>query len=75
MLSCQHGVWDVLRSHRFHSGEDLEQTLLRYVSLYNEHLPQKALDHETPVQALKQWQRSRPDLFSKWVRNHAGPDS
>ena len=65
----------VLRSHHFHSGEDLEQTLLRYVWLYNQHLPQKALNHETPVQALKRWQRSDPGLFSKAVRNLAGPDT
>ncbi|WHZ12813.1 MAG: Mobile element protein [Burkholderiaceae bacterium] len=45
----------VLRSHRFVSGEQSEATLLRYVWLYNEHLPQKNLDHRTPMQAMKQW--------------------
>ncbi len=35
----------VLRTHRFHSAEDLQTTLHRYVWLYNEHLPQKALEH------------------------------
>ena len=28
-------IADVLRSHRFQSGQDLEQTLLRYAALYN----------------------------------------
>jgi transposase InsO family protein len=28
-------IEEVLQSHRFHSGKDLEQTLLRYVHLYN----------------------------------------
>ena len=65
----------VLRSHHFNSAEDLEKTLYRYVWLYNEHLPQKALNHQTPVQALKRWQKSHPDLFSKTVRNHPGSDS
>lgn len=65
----------VLRSHHFNSAEDLEKTLHRYVWLYNEHLPQKALNHEAPVQALKRWQTSHPHLFSKAVRNHAGPDT
>jgi transposase InsO family protein len=65
----------VLRSHHFNSAEDMQKTLHRYVWLYNEHLPQKALNHEAPVQALKRWQKSHPDLFSKAVRNHAGPDS
>jgi len=65
----------VLRSHHFNSAQDLEKTLHRYVWLYNEHLPQKALNHEAPVQALKRWQQSHPHLFSKAVRNHAGPDT
>ena len=50
-------------------------TLLRYVWLYNQHLVQKALNHETPVQALKRWRESHPHLFSKQVRNRPGPDS
>lgn len=65
----------VLRSHHFNSAEDLQSTLLRYVWLYNHHLPQKALGHECPVQALKRWQKSHPDLFSRQVRNRAGPDN
>jgi transposase InsO family protein len=32
-------IADVLRSHRFNSGEDLEQTLLRYAALYNHQFP------------------------------------
>ena len=35
------------------SAEGLEKTLHRFVWLYNHHLPQKALGHEAPVQALK----------------------
>ena len=65
----------VLRSHHFNSAEDLEKTLHRFVWLYNHHLPQKALGHEAPVQALKKWKMKAPDLFVKNVRNHPGPDS
>lgn len=64
----------VLRSHHFNSSEDLEKTLHRFVWLYNHHLPQKALGHEAPVQALKAWKIKAPDLFVKNVRNHPGPD-
>ena len=39
----------------------------------NHHLPQKALGHEAPVQALKNWKIKVPDLFVKNVRNHPGP--
>lgn len=64
----------VLKSHRFNSALDLETTLHRFVWLYNEHLPQRALDSSTPIQALKKWQVSHPDLFVKRVVNHPGPD-
>ena len=46
-------IGDVLKTHRFSSGEDLEQTLLRYVALYNHQLPQSALKSKTPMQAMK----------------------
>ncbi len=36
-------IEDVLQSHRFLSGEDLERTLLRYVRLYDGQLPQSVL--------------------------------
>jgi hypothetical protein len=65
----------VLQTHRFNSAEDLSKTLHRYVWLYNQHLPQKALNHQTPLIALKRWQESHPHLFKKKVINHPGPDT
>ena len=50
-------IEDILQSHRFHSGEDLEQTLLRYAHLYNNQLPQSALKGRTPIGTLKDWLR------------------
>lgn len=67
-------VSQVLNTHRFESGEDLARTLARYVWLYNHHLPQKALNHETPIQALKRWQFTHPELFVKKVQDRPGPD-
>ena len=46
-------IADVLKTHRFNSREDMEQTLLRYVALYNHQLPQSALVSKTPMQAMK----------------------
>ena len=50
-------IADVLKTHRFSSSEDLEQTLLRYVALYNHQLPPVSAqeqdadaDHEGLVQ-------------------------
>jgi len=68
-------IEDVLQSHRFHSGEDLKQTLLRYVHLYNSQLPQSVLKGRSPIAALKDWQRKRPALFKKRIYNHAGCDN
>lgn len=42
-------IEEVLRSHRFVSGEDFETTLKRYAWLYKQHLPQSALGGRTPM--------------------------
>jgi|GEM_PF-5901647 len=64
-----------LTTHHFKGREQLEQTLKRYSYLYNHHIPRRALNHLTPIQAMKDWQQQRPQLFVKNVRNHRGPDS
>ncbi len=68
-------VSEILASTRFRSRDDLETTLRRYAVLYNQHIPQKALDHKTPIEALREWRTRRPDLFVRSVRNLRGPDS
>jgi transposase InsO family protein len=68
-------ISEVLATNRFISGEDLSETIERYVWLYNHHLPQLGLQHRTPVQALKDWQKSNPELFIKTVYNRPGCDS
>jgi hypothetical protein len=32
------------------------------------------LQHITPIEALKRWQKDHPQLFLRQVRNHPGPD-
>jgi hypothetical protein len=76
MFERFHGrISEVLRSHHFQSGADLEATLTRYVWLYNQHLPQKALNPEAPIQAMKKWVTTHPQLFRRRVVNHSGPDT
>ncbi len=58
-------IEEVLQSHLFHSGEELQTTLHRYVTLYNQQLPQSALGSKTPLQAMKQWYKRKPELFRK----------
>ncbi|UXY16077.1 DDE-type integrase/transposase/recombinase [Chitiniphilus purpureus] len=67
-------ISEVLATHRFNAAEDLAQTRTRYVGLYNQHLPQLALQHRIPLQAMKDWQKQRPELFKKRVINRAGLD-
>ncbi len=65
---------DVLQSHRFQSGDDLEYTILHYVHLYNSQLSQSVLKGKTPIEALKEWYRQKPEFFRKRPYNHAGGD-
>ena len=68
-------ISDVLATRRYTSSEDLEQTLKRYTWLYNRHIPQKVLHHQSPIEIMKEWQTRRPELFTKRVVNHTGPDN
>jgi transposase InsO family protein len=65
-------IAQILRRRHFQNRDDLEQTLKRYVWLYNHHIIQKALNHEPPITAMKRWQESHPHLFVRTVRNHPG---
>ena len=67
-------IADVLKTNRFRSGEDLEQTILRYVKLYNTQLPQSALQSRTPMQAMKDYYKSNPELFVKKPSIRTGCD-
>ncbi|MDD2408538.1 MAG: IS481 family transposase, partial [Tepidiphilus sp.] len=51
-----------------------EATIHRYVWLYNHHIPQKALGHVPPIEAMKRWYKEKPELFIKIPRNRPGPD-
>jgi len=68
-------IAEILRSERFDSSADLKQTLENYRWAYNHQIPQCTLGHVSPIQALKEWQKKRPDLFAKHVYNVTGLDS
>lgn len=67
-------ISDVLNTHRFNSSLDLAQTLMRYATLYNHHLPQSALKSKTPIQAMKDWHFSNPELFHRRPYDRPGCD-
>ena len=68
-------VSEVIAQTRFKSAQELETTLTNYLATYNHRIPQRALNHLSPVQALKQWQAKRPELFSKRVYELSGLDT
>ncbi len=68
-------ISDVLATTYFDSSKTLADTLTRYVRLYNHHIPQKALGHIAPIQALKNWQQKDPKRFKKRVYNLTGLDT
>jgi hypothetical protein len=48
---------------------------MQYCKVYNYTIPQRALNHKTPIESLKQWQQNRPALFTKRVCNLTGLDT
>jgi transposase InsO family protein len=68
-------IEEVLQSHHFRSGEELETTRHRYVWLYNQHLPQSALGCKPPLQTMKDWHNLKPELFGKQPYQLPGCDT
>ena len=65
---------ELLQQTRFGSRADLETTLFNYLKLYNHDIPQPAIGAKIPIQALKEWQQKKPDLFVKRVYDQTGLD-
>jgi len=68
-------IADILGQTRFTSAAELKETLISYCKIYNNDIPQKNLGHIPPVSALKNWQKTNPDIFKKSVYNLSGPDN
>ena len=68
-------IADVLATTRVDSSEHLATTIKRYVQAYNQYIPQKALGHIPPLQAMKNWYQKQPNLFNKRVYTPAGLDT
>jgi transposase InsO family protein len=68
-------ISDIVEQTRFTCAADLDQTLERYLLTYNNLIPQRALKHQAPVQALQRWRAERPELFVKRVDKQTGLDT
>lgn len=66
-------ISDVLKTRRFTDGQDMYQTLERYVHLDNHQLPQSALHSTTPMQEIKRWHDEKPELFHRQSGNTNRP--
>ncbi|MFC3376740.1 IS481 family transposase [Rugamonas sp. CCM 8940] len=56
-------ISEVVKQTRFACAAELESTLRGYLKIYNHSIPQRALNHVSPIQALKAWQKKKPELF------------
>ncbi len=72
--NLEHYTRGTLAAVSLSESAGLEQTLLSYLNVYNHHIPQRALGHKSPVEALKKWQAKRPEIFVKRVYKLAGLD-
>ena len=68
-------IEEIIEQTRFSSKGDLKKTLTSYCKIYNNNIPQKNLGHIPPVTALKNWQKTKPDILKKSVYNLTGPDT
>jgi len=63
-------ISEVIKQTRFASARELEDTLMNYVCIYNDHIPQRALSHLSPTQSLQKWQK-KTKIIQK-VSNQSG---
>jgi transposase InsO family protein len=68
-------IGEVLQSHQVRSGEESETTLHRSVRLCSQQMPQSAPGSTSPLQAMKDWHKLKPQLFRKQPYYLPGCDS
>lgn len=67
-------ISELLATTRFDGALELADTMLNYARLYNHYIPQKALGHKSPIDAMKHWSKTHPHLFKKKVYKQTGLD-
>ena len=65
----------IVKSTYFAEIGEMQDTLRAYLKLYNHHIVQRNLKHLTPIQAMKNWRKEKPELFQRNVYNQAGLDT
>ena len=67
-------ISEIVKDTIFISSKELASTMKNYLRVYNHHIPQRNIDHHTPIQKLKEWQLKSPELFKKRVYDLSGLD-
>jgi transposase InsO family protein len=67
-------VAEILKTTRFRTAAELSTALGHYQRLYNEQIPQRALGHLCPAQALGAWREKEPERFVRDIHNLPGLD-
>jgi len=65
-------IADVLATTCFDSAEHLVDIIKRYVQVYNQHIPQQASGHISPLQAMKNRHQTQSNPFKRCVYDPAG---
>jgi transposase InsO family protein len=60
-------ISELCQQTHFASAAQLEQTLKDYLLVYNHFIPQQAIGHQSPVDALASWYLQHPELFVRQV--------
>ena len=68
-------ISELVNQTRFASAAELESTLMNYQNTYHHHIPQRALNHLSPIEALQHWRDKSPELFVKRVYKRAELDT
>ena len=68
-------IAEILKTTRFPSSAELEKILLTYADTYVRFIPQKALGHKTPLEALHEWYQTDPECFRDRPGNLPRPDT
>jgi transposase InsO family protein len=68
-------ISEIVKQTRFQSAAQLHSTLNHYLSTYNHHIPQRALRHLSPIEALQDWYKKQPEIFNRNVYKRAGLDT
>lgn len=72
---CNERIAEVLTTARFNSSLSLAKTLNRDIQVYNQHMPQQAPGHISPIQAMNKWYQKHPKPCRKRGDNLTELDS